>query len=159
MEIHRFTRAYNVRIYGINSDFDDPFPVYEKLAEPGIDEEAHRYKVTATWKMRRLQANGLFGPEIPMEKVWEKGEKDHKDDLYFPSYKDSYVPFDFCDDNQKIYDLECNDSITRRVMDRDITEFRHVKKLFVSNSGQYYIGKVIEETKIGTERVVVHDSN
>ena len=59
-EMNRFTRAYNVRSYGINSDFDDPFPVLEELSEPGIDEEARSYKVRqlgrcsppAKWKIR-----------------------------------------------------------------------------------------------------------
>ena len=92
-----------------------------------------------------------------MRKEWEKGKKDHKDDYYFPSYKDNYVPFDFCKDNQKIYDLECNDSITRRVIDRDITERRlHFVGTPYSTG---YTGYKSYDHKIGTKRVVIQDEN
>lgn len=92
-----------------------------------------------------------------MTEVWEKGEKDHKSDYYFLSYKDNYVPFDFCKDNQKIYDLEYNDSITRKVTDRDITELRRV----LTQGSNPYTGFSYEwrYVKTRTKRVVIQDEN
>lgn len=155
--LDKYTRKYNVRSYGINSDFDDPFPKLKKLAEPGIDEEARSYEVKATWKMRRLLGNGKFGAEIDMKKVFYKGETNDRGKLRFPSYKDSYTPWDFCDDNQKISNLEVSGSITRRVIDLDITERR--LRLVGTPYSTGYTGYESYDYKIGTERVVIQEKN
>ena len=57
----KHTTMYNVRSYGINSDFEDSFPILEKLAEPGIDKEAHSYEVTATWDVYPIMPDGSEG--------------------------------------------------------------------------------------------------
>ena len=153
----------NVGSYGINSDFDDPFPVYEKLAEPGSDEKARSYEVTATWIMCPIKPNARCGTTRPMRKVWKKGKRDSKGDYYFPSYKDNYVPFDFCESNESIANIQCDDSVTRKIVDRDITEIKHVWMIVDTVSdilGTLPVyGWRLVETKIGTERVVVLDEN
>ena len=155
------TREYKVGSYRVTSDFDDPHPRYEKLARPGEDKRAHSYEATVTWKMQPLLANGTWGNKIDMEHTFRKGATDNKGDLRLPAYKDNSFAFDFCESNQKITDIECGDSITRRVMDRDITEIKHVRvpDLDQPNFGIIPMKWELQETKIGTERVVVHDEN
>ena len=85
--LDKYTRKYNVRSYGINSNFDDPFPKLKKLAEPGIDEEARSYEVKATWKIRRLLGNGKFGAEIDMEKSSTKAKQTIEANSAFPITK------------------------------------------------------------------------
>ena len=155
------TREYDVGSYRVTSDFDDPHPRYEKLARPGEDKRAHSYEATVTWNMRRLLANGTWGSSRPMSKTFPKGDTDNKGDLRLPAYKDNSFTWDFCRSNQKITDIECGDSITRRVIDRDITEIKHVKvpDYDVPNFGLVPMKWELQETKIGTERVVVHDEN
>ena len=154
---------YNVDSYRVTSDFDDPIPTYSKLREPGEDERAHSYEATVTWKMRPLQEDGRWGPEKKMKHTFPKGDTEGNGDLRLPSYEDSSFPFDFCDSNQRISDLYCRAFINRRVMDRDITEIKHVWQLVgLSARGTVAVreyGWRLEETKIGTERIVVHDSN
>ena len=155
------TTEYKVGSYRVTSDFDDPHPRYEKLARPGEDKRAHTYEATVTWKMQPLLANGTWGNKIDMEHTFRKGATDNKGDLRLPAYKDNSFAFDFCESNQKITNIECGDSITRRVMDRDITEIKHVRvpDLDRPSFGIIPMKWELQETKIGTERVVVHDEN
>ena len=95
-----------------------------------------------------------------MYKTFPKGDKDNRDEHRLPSYEDNSFPWDFCRSNQKITNIECGDSINRRVMDRDITEIRYVLVPVRTWYGQL-TGREwrLQETKIGTERIVVHDEN
>lgn len=52
---------YNIGSYRVTSKFDDPLPKYKKLRERGIDERAHTYEATVTWKMRPLREDGRWG--------------------------------------------------------------------------------------------------
>ena len=154
---------YNVDSYRVTSDFNDPIPTYSKLREPGEDERAHSYEATVTWKMRPLREDGRWGPSRDMEHTFPKGDAEGNGDLRLPSYEDSSFPFDFCDSNQRISNIQCRAFINRRVMDRDITEIRQVRKVVRVRRRELVdipiYGWRLEEKKIGTERIVVHDSN
>lgn len=145
----------------MTSNFDDPIPTYSKLREPGEDERAHSYEATVTWKMRPLLENGTWGPERNMKHTFPKGDAEGNGDLRLPSYEDSSFPFDFCDSYQTIRNIQCNDSVTRKIVDRDITEFRHVRvpDLDRPNFGVVPMKWELQETIIGTERVEVLDKN
>ena len=155
--------VYNVDSYRITSDFNDPIPTYSKLREPGEDERAHSYEATVTWKMQPLLENGTWGQKEDMFKTFPKDDAEGNGDLRLPAYEDSSFPFDFCESNQMISNIQCRAFINRRVVDRDITEIKHVWMIVDTVSdivGTLPVyGWRLVENKIGTERIVVHDSN
>ncbi len=162
-QVDEVKTEYNVDSYRVISDFNDPIPTYSKLREPGEDKRARTYEATVTWKMQPLLENGNWGQKEDMFKTFPKGDAEGNGDLRLPSYEDNSFTFDFCESNQKITDIECGDSITRSVIDRDITEIKHVWMIVDTVSDLVgtlpVYGWRLVENKIGTERVVVHDEN